>query len=51
LQSKKQTNKQTNKQNIRQKKFCNKFSKDVKNGPHQKIIFKKVKKKKNNKQA
>ena len=32
-------------QNIKQKRYCNKFSKDFKNGPHQKKILKK----KNNK--
>ena len=26
-------------QNIKQKQYCNKFSKDFKNGPHQKKIF------------
>ena len=25
-------------QNIKQKQYCNKFSKDFKNGPHQKIF-------------
>ena len=25
-------------QNIKQKQYCNKFNKDFKNGPHQKII-------------
>ena len=27
-------------QNIKQKQYCNKFSKDFKNGPHQEIIIK-----------
>ena len=30
-------------QNIKQKQYCNKFSKDFKNGPHQKKILKKKK--------
>ena len=30
-------------QNIKQKKYCNKFNKDFKNGPHQKILKKKIK--------
>ena len=29
-------------QNIKQKKYCNKFYKDFKNGPHQKKILKKI---------
>ena len=28
-------------QNIKQKQYCNKFNKDFKNGPHQKILKKK----------
>ena len=28
-------------QNIKQKHYCNKFNKDFKNGPHQKILKKK----------
>ena len=28
-------------QNIKQKQYCNKFNKDFKNGPHQKIFKKK----------
>ena len=35
-------------QSIKQKQYCNKFSKDFKNGPHQKIL---KKKKKNNPSA
>ena len=31
----------TKKQNIKQKQYCNKFSKDFKNGPHQKKNLKK----------
>ena len=27
-------------QNIKQKQYCNKFNKDFKNGPHQKIYYK-----------
>ena len=34
------------KQNIKQKQYSNQVSKDFKNGPHQKKIFKIVKKKK-----
>ena len=30
-------------QNIKQKQYCNKFNSDLKNGPHKKIFFKKVK--------
>ena len=30
-------------QNIKQKQYCNKFNKDFKNGPHQKILKKKKK--------
>ena len=30
-------------QNIKQKQYCNKFSKDLKNRPHQKILLKKNK--------
>ena len=33
------------KQNIKQKQYCNKFHKDLKNGPHQKIYIKKKKEK------
>ena len=33
-------------QNIKQRKYCNKFHKDFKNGPHQKILKKKKKKRK-----
>ena len=29
-------------QNIKQKQYCNKFNKDFKNGPHQKILLKNV---------
>ena len=29
-------------QNIKQKQYCNKFNKDFKNGPHQKILKKKT---------
>ena len=29
-------------QNIKQKQYCNKFNKDFKNGPHQKIFKKKI---------
>ena len=32
---------QKTKQNIEEKQYCNRFNKDFKNGPHQKIIFKK----------
>ena len=32
-------------QNIKQKQHCNKFNKDFKNGPHQKILNKKRKRK------
>ena len=28
-------------QNIKQKQYCNKFNKDFKNGPHQKVLKKK----------
>ena len=28
-------------QNIKQKQYCNKFTKDIKNGPHKKKILKK----------
>ena len=31
------------KQNMKQKQYCNKFNKDFKNGPHQKIFLKKEK--------
>ena len=31
-------------QNIKQKQYCNKFNKDFKNGPHQKILKKKKRK-------
>ena len=30
-------------QNINQKQYCNKFNKDFKNGPHQKLLKKKKK--------
>ena len=30
-------------QNIKQKQYCNKFNKDFKNGPHQKVLKKKRK--------
>ena len=30
-------------QNIKQKQYCNKFNRDLKNGPHQKKSFKKKK--------
>ena len=30
-------------QNIKQKQYCNKFNKDFKNGPHQKVLKKKKK--------
>ena len=33
-------------QNLKQKQYCNKFNKDFKNGPHQKINLKKKQKKK-----
>ena len=33
------------KQNIKQKQYCNKFHKDLKNGPHQKIYIKKKERK------
>ena len=31
---------QPEKQNIKQRQYCNKFNKDFKNGPHQKIFKK-----------
>ena len=34
------------KQNIKQKPYCNKFNNDFKNGPHQKDLKKKKKRKK-----
>ena len=33
-------------QNIKQKQYCNKFNKDFKNGPHQKIFLKSLEEKK-----
>ena len=32
-------------QKIKQKQYCNKFNKDLKNGPHKKNVFKKIKRK------
>ena len=37
-------------QNIKQKRYCNEFNKDFKNGPHKKKIFQKIFLKKNKKQ-